>query len=215
MDWLNWLEEQQNRGNWYKIFKRRMNIERKRYVIYPDREKIYRPFELAHNKEKPKVIILGDEPASGPLEADGVPFSGSVIRHRQTIYLYRKIEDDLGISIDRSNGDLSRWYSRGIFLMNKELTVRAGKKNSHQDIGWWRITLRSVERLFLDPDPKVFLLLGVRAARTKGMWAPEGDRNHLIIKGGNPEGRSFFFRPHFRNCNNFIKKHYGCEIDWS
>jgi len=38
------------------------------------------------------------------------------------------------------HGDLSNWACQGVFMLNAVLTVRAGKSDSHKDLGWLDFT---------------------------------------------------------------------------
>jgi len=46
---------------------------------------------------------------------------------------------DIG-STTTADGDLSKWASQGVMLLNRVLTVTAGESGSHSKIGWQEIT---------------------------------------------------------------------------
>jgi uracil-DNA glycosylase len=52
--------------------------------------------------------------------------------------IFTELESDLGIK--PSNGDLSRWASEGVLLLNRALTVKPGEPASHSKIGWHELT---------------------------------------------------------------------------
>ena len=57
--------------------------------------------------------------------------------------IYHALTNDQDIDFTRPaplHGDLTRWASQGVFLLNAILTVRAGKSNSHQKKGWEDLT---------------------------------------------------------------------------
>lgn len=213
-DWSGFLFQERSK-EYYTRLEKKLREEDQNYVIYPDENLIWRPFELT-NPNKIKVVILADEPLNEPHEADGLALSGKYVFHKSVENLFRKVEDDLKIKCNWSNGDLARWAAQGVFLINLELTVRAGRKNSHHDIGWWRLTLGAINLLYQDPNPKVFLLFGRWAARTPGRFMiPEINPNHLVIKGGYPTEREFFNQRYFNLAEEHLKKHYGVGINWS
>lgn len=213
-NWGDFLTEERAK-KYFKRLENKLRQEDNDYVIYPDLELIWRPFELTdpHNI---KVVIVADEPFNKPHEADGLALSGEYIFHDGVTNLFRKVEDDLKIKCNWENGNLERWAKQGVFLINIELTVRAGRKNSHHGIGWWRITLNAINLLYQDPSPKVFLLFGRWAARSPGQFiTPEVNPNHLVIKGGYVTEREFFNKKYFSLTEEHLKKHYGVGINWS
>jgi uracil-DNA glycosylase len=52
--------------------------------------------------------------------------------------IFTELESDLGIK--PNNGDLSRWASQGVLLLNRALTVKPGEPASHSKIGWYELT---------------------------------------------------------------------------
>ena len=72
-----------------------------------------------------------------------------------------------------TNGDLTPWTNQGVMLLNRCLTVEAGKPGSHQDKGWEIVTDAAIKALNnrRNPDgsikPLVAILWG-RKAQTLG-----------------------------------------------
>ena len=44
--------------------------------------------------------------------------------------IYKELKDDL--NIENLHGDLTNWNKQGVLLLNRSLTVREGKSNSHK-----------------------------------------------------------------------------------
>ena len=88
-----------------------------------------------------KVVIVGQDPYPNPEHAMGLAFSvrESVSTHPASLKnIFTELESDLGIK--PSNGDLSRWASQGVLLLNRALTVKPGEPASHSKIGWYELT---------------------------------------------------------------------------
>ncbi|MEI6307086.1 MAG: uracil-DNA glycosylase [Actinomycetes bacterium] len=88
-----------------------------------------------------KVVIVGQDPYPNPEHAMGLAFSvrESVSTLPASLKnIFTELESDLGIK--PSNGDLSRWASQGVLLLNRALTVKPGEPASHSKIGWHEFT---------------------------------------------------------------------------
>ena len=88
-----------------------------------------------------KVVIVGQDPYPNPEHAMGLAFSvrESVSTLPASLKnIFTELESDLGIK--PSNGDLSRWASEGVLLLNRALTVKPGEPASHSKIGWYELT---------------------------------------------------------------------------
>jgi len=88
-----------------------------------------------------RVIIVGQDPYPNPEHAMGLAFSvrESVSTLPASLKnIFTELESDLGIK--PSNGDLSRWASEGVLLLNRALTVKPGEPASHSKIGWHELT---------------------------------------------------------------------------
>ena len=109
--------------------------------IYPPGSKIFNAFNLTPF-DKVKVVILGQDPYHNPGQAEGLSFSvpEGIQPPPSLLNIYKEIEDDLGVRIDKSNGSLKGWAEQGVFLLNAILTVRAGQAASHSGLGWQTFT---------------------------------------------------------------------------
>ena len=88
--------------------------------------------------EKTKVIILGQDPYHGPGQAHGLSFSvkDGIKPPPSLMNIFKEIESDLSIKVEKENGNLTRWAKQGVLLLNSLLTVEKGKPLSHKEIGW-------------------------------------------------------------------------------
>ena len=80
--------------------------------------------------------------------------------------IYKALENDQKVEFKRpspAHGDLSRWASQGVLLLNAILTVRKGLSNSHQKKGWEHFTDHVIRTINDKKDGVVFLLWGKKA----------------------------------------------------
>lgn len=184
-------------------------------TVYPSGNRIFAAFDACPLDEV-KVVILGQDPYHGVGQANGLCFSVNpgVAIPRSLINIFKEINSDTGAPIP-SNGDLSRWASQGVFLLNSILTVRAHQAGSHQGMGWEQFTDAVIKALSDKTEHTVFLLWGSYAAR-KGEII---DRSrHLVLTSPHPSplsaSRGFFGNHHFSSANDYLIKHCKTPIQW-
>lgn len=183
--------------------------------IFPPAGKIFAAFD-ACPFEGVKVVILGQDPYHDVGQANGLCFSVSrgTPMPPSLINIFKEIKDDLGIDIP-DNGDLSRWATQGVLLLNATLTVEAHRAGSHQNRGWEEFTDEVVMRLAQDRSGLVFLLWGSYAIK-KGAFI---DRNrHLVLTSPHPSPlsayRGFFGNKHFSKANEYLVSLGKTPIQW-
>lgn len=163
-----------------------------------------------------KVVILGQDPYHDVGQANGLCFSvaDGMPQPPSLVNIFREIETDLGKPRPAS-GDLSRWASQGVLLLNSTLTVEAHRPASHQNRGWEEFTDQAIMRLAAERDGLVFMLWGSYAIR-KGAFI---DRSrHLVLTAPHPSPlsayRGFFGCRHFSRANEWLARHGQQPIDW-
>ena len=100
--------------------------------VLPERENLFKAFALTV-PEDVKVVILGQDPYPTKGNATGLAFSvsdGSKIT-KSLENIYRELESDLHVNRPL-NGNLEGWAKEGVLLLNSVLTVKEGKRASHQ-----------------------------------------------------------------------------------
>ena len=189
--------------------------EYKSGTIYPPGKLIFNAFNLCPF-DKVKVVIIGQDPYHGPEQAhglcfsvnDGVPFPPSLVN------IFKEIQDDLGTPVPPT-GNLTRWASQGVLLLNATLTVRAHQAGSHQRRGWEEFTDAAIRCLAEERENLVFILWGSYAQK-KGAFI---DRNkHLVLTSAHPSPLSayngFFGNKHFSRTNDYLAAHGKEPIQW-
>jgi uracil-DNA glycosylase len=185
-------------------------------AVYPPGSQIFNAFNLC-SFQKVKAVIIGQDPYHGPGQAHGLCFSvkDSVGFPPSLINIFKEIEIDLGIPRP-SSGNLERWASQGVLLLNATLTVKAHLAGSHQKKGWELFTDSVISTLNREKNNLVFFLWGAYAQK-KGEAI---DRSrHLVLESVHPSplsaSRGFFGNKHFSKCNNYLIENKIQPIDWS
>ena len=184
--------------------------------IYPKPKDIFKAFWLTP-LDRVKVVILGQDPYHGPLQAEGLSFSVQPgIKPPPSLQnIYKEIESDLGIKKDFNDGHLESWAKQGVFLLNAILTVVANSPASHQGRGWEGFTDAVIKTISDKKEHVVFILWG-NFARSKKNLIDES--KHLIIESPHPSPFSanagFFGSKPFSKCNDYLEKYGEKKIEW-
>lgn len=200
-------------------FKKLMEFVKEEYrtkKIYPKQEELFRAFTLTPLPSV-RVVILGQDPYHGEGQAcglcfsvqDGMPLPPSLKN------IYKEIESDLGVEKDFGNGNLERWATQGVFLLNSVLTVEADSPASHKGRGWDDFTDTVIKTISETQDRVVFLLWGNFA---KGKKVLIDEKKHLVLEATHPSPFSvhngFFGCKHFSKCNSYLGERGEKQIDW-
>ncbi len=183
--------------------------------VYPPGKDIFAAYD-ASPFENTKVVIIGQDPYHGPGQANGLCFSVApgVAMPPSLINIFKEVCADTGAPFP-ADGDLSRWATQGVLLLNSALTVREHQPKSHSGIGWETFTDATVDALSRKRDNLVFLLWGKDAIR-KGEKI-DRDR-HLVLTSVHPSPlsahRGFFGNHHFTRANEYLKAHGKTPIEW-
>lgn len=186
-----------------------------RKIIYPSGSMIFNAFNSTPF-DNIKVLILGQDPYHGPGQAHGLCFSvqDGVVPPPSLVNIFKELQTDIGLE-KPVNGNLSKWASAGVFLLNASLTVRSGEPMSHAKIGWAQFTDAVIKKIAEEKQHVVFLLWGKFAQEKAAFIDTE---KHLILKAAHPSPLSahsgFFGCRHFSKTNEYLVKHGIDPIDW-
>lgn len=183
-------------------------------TVYPPARNIFRALDLCPF-DKVKVVIVGQDPYHGANQANGLSFSVNegIALPPSLKNIYKEIHNDLGIN-PLPSGDLTRWASQGVLMLNSVLTVLGNTPASHSGIGWEQFTDAIIAALNTNRKHIVYLLWG-KYAQTKGT-AINREEN-LVLTSGHPSPYSatlFFGNHHFSKCNKYLEEHGISPIDW-
>jgi uracil-DNA glycosylase len=188
----------------------------KKKVVYPQINHLFRCFKLTPANQV-RVVILGQDPYHGPLQAHGLSFSvqKGISLPPSLKNIFKELHSDLNIPIP-TVGDLSTWAKQGVLLLNTVLSVEAGKPGSHQDIGWEPFTDLIIKKLSDHKEHLVFILWGSPAQKKINLI---NEKKHLILKAPHPSPlssyRGFFGSKPFSRTNHFLKAQGLKEINWN
>lgn len=184
-------------------------------TIFPPPNDIFKALDLV-NFESVKILILGQDPYHGFDQANGLSFSVndgiSIPPSLKNIFV--ELNNDLNIPIP-NHGNLTAWATQGVLLLNSALTVELAKPNSHQSLGWDKLTNKIISQLSNRGDV-IFVLWGNFAQKKEGLI----DRNrNSILCASHPSPlsayRGFFGCNHFALINKLLRKNKSDEINWN
>ena len=109
--------QQQFEAPYFGQLKEFLVEERRQYTCYPPGSLIFSAFD--HTPfDKVKVVILGQDPYHEAGQAMGLCFSvpDGIAVPPSLVNIIKEINDDLGVNIPTTCGDLSGWAEQGVLL---------------------------------------------------------------------------------------------------
>jgi uracil-DNA glycosylase len=183
-------------------------------TIYPAPDQVF----AALNRTKladVRAVILGQDPYIRPGQAHGFAFSvpHGIAKPPSLRNVLTELSLEFGYKMP-THGCLEPWADQGVLLLNKVLTVEAGKSGSHAKCGWEAFTDRVIRAVNDRPGHVAFLLWGAAAAKA----APAIDTaRHLAHVSAHPSplarGKFFGSKP-FSAANAFLQGKQMGTIDW-
>lgn len=182
--------------------------------ILPEQSRILRAFELPPSQVK--VVIVGQDPYPTPGHSVGLAFSAElppgVPLPKSLVNIYTEYSEDLGLPRPTS-GDLTPWFRRGVLLLNRVLTVRAGAAGSHRNIGWEKITDAAIAQVAQNEQ-----VAGILWGRTAQQFAPTIGA-HRCVQSPHPSPlsayRGFFGSRPFSRANQILAEQGADPVDWN
>ncbi len=193
-----------------------LKYEYSHYKVYPQMENIFNALKYT-SYEDVKAVIIGQDPYHGEGQAHGLCFSvqKGVTPPPSLQNIFKELNSDIGCSIPNC-GELTKWTSQGVMLLNTVLTVRSAMANSHKGKGWETFTDKVIEILNNREKPIVFLLWGTPAKQKAKLIT---NPNHFILSTVHPSPLSayggFFGCKHFSKTNEILKQTGQAPIDWN
>lgn len=183
-------------------------------VVFPPREQLFRAFELCAPDEV-KVVIVGQDPYHGESQANGLSFSvASGVKFPPSLRNIFKEVADCGYTSEPESGELERWASQGVLLINSVLSVRASAAASHASKGWEDFTSAALSYLNAKKSGVVYMLWGSYAQKKAAMVDKTAN---LVLESVHPSPlsayRGWFGSRHFALANDYLKA-YNEKIIW-
>lgn len=213
--WTQFLELESD-NTYYSNLRRFIDNEYDKEVIYPEKEHLFRCFDLTPFEEV-RVVILGQDPYHRQGQATGLAFAVpyGVVIPPSLRNIFREMQQDLDIP-RKFSGDLTYLAEQGVLLLNTILTVREGLPLSHNIPEYKNFTTAVIETLNLKDKPVVFVLWGANARSFKKHITKS---HHMVIEGNHPSPLSanrggFFGGKYFSKINAFLIKTKTSPINW-
>ncbi len=184
-------------------------------TIYPKGAFIFNAFNQTPFDDL-KVVILGQDPYHNPGQAMGLSFSvpDGVKIPPSLVNIYKELNKDIGMPIP-TTGNLTKWATQGVLLLNAVMTVRENEPASHSKIGWMDFTNDVIQVISNEKSNVVFLLWGNFAQQKQVLIDAT---KHKILKAAHPSPLSahngFFGCKHFSDTNLYLTAHHKTPIDW-
>jgi uracil-DNA glycosylase len=184
-------------------------------IIYPPGPLIFNAFNKTPFS-KVEVVLLGQDPYHNKGHAHGLSFSvpDGIPKPPSLINVFKELENDLGIPPPK-NGNLEKWATQGVLLLNASLTVRQNEPGSHSKIGWLQFTDTVISKISEQKKGIVFLLWG-KFAQDKQSIIDE--TKHYVLKAAHPSpfsaDKGFFGCKHFSKTNELLALQHRESIDW-
>ena len=129
--------------------------------------------------------------------------------------IFKEVKEEFG-HVKNFDGDLSRWATQGVLLLNTTLTVRAHQPGSHFNHGWEIFTDNVLKFINKNKKRIVYLLWGNKAIQKSKLL---DENNNLILTSAHPSPlsayRGFLGNCHFLKTNEYLKRNKIDVIDWS
>lgn len=213
--WAPILQEQVSK-DYFKSLNSFVDKAYRNATCYPAKEDIFKALQQTCFNDL-RVVIIGQDPYHDKGQANGLSFSvKDTVAHPPSLKnIFKELESDLGIAIPKS-GNLERWATQGVLLLNATLTVAAHKPASHQKKGWETFTDAIISEISTHKNGVVFLLWGGFAKKK----AKKIDvSKHHILSSGHPSplsaNRGYWFgNKHFSLTNEYLVSQGKTPINW-
>lgn len=214
-------------NEWLSIFKSEINKKYFKFIIEelescaeenilcPSPKNIFKAFKKTSFSNL-KVVIVGQDPYHGRGQANGLSFAvnNDQITPPSLKNIFNEVENDLK-KRPNTKKNLESWADQGVLMLNSSLSVKSGKPNSHQNLGWNKFTDKILKHISGNKNNVVFFLWGNFAKQKKQLI----DKNkHLILSSSHPSPLSSYISfngcKHFSKSNKYLKQNNLNEINW-
>jgi uracil-DNA glycosylase len=213
-EWLSIFKNEINKKYFKFIIKELENCAEEN-ILCPSPKNIFKAFKKTSFSNL-KVVIVGQDPYHGRGQANGLSFavSNEQITPPSLKNIFNEIENDLK-KRPNTKKNLESWADQGVLMLNSSLSVKSGKPNSHQNLGWNKFTDKILKHISENKNNVVFFLWGNFAKQKQELI----DRNkHLILSSSHTSPLSSYISfdgcKHFSKSNKYLKQNNLNEINW-
>ncbi|WP_146340805.1 uracil-DNA glycosylase [Nesterenkonia sp. NBAIMH1] len=184
--------------------------------ILPEPHHVLRAFRQPF--ERVRVLILGQDPYPTPGHPIGLSFAveESVRPLPKSLNnIFKELESDCSVP-PSPHGDLTGWADQGVLMLNRVLTVAAGRPASHRGIGWEEITETAIRALAGRGTPLVAILWGAEARRLQPLLHEGANTQVIVSPHPSPLSayRGFFGSRPFSRANQALEAMGAAPVDW-
>lgn len=200
-------------------FKQLTEAVRREYAAgpcFPPAAQVFHAFDLCPF-DMVRVVIIGQDPYHEPGQAMGLSFSvpDGVALPPSLLNIFKEISSDVGRAMP-SSGNLTRWATQGVLLLNATLTVRAHQANSHQGLGWSVFTDAAIAALSRERSGLVYMLWGGFARSKRHLIDTQ---QNLVLESAHPSPLAanrggWWGQHHFSQCNDYLQRQGVTPIQW-
>lgn len=214
-EWLDFLQKEINEKYYIDLQSFLLDEKNNKKVIYPNQEDWFNALSIS--PKDINVIILGQDPYHGHNQAHGFSFSvkDGVKVPPSLKNIYKEIEREFDITMNKYSGNLSSWVEQGVMLLNTVLTVEKAKPRSHKGKGWEIFTDKIISEISHNSSGKIFLLWGSDAIEKSKLI---DENKHLILTSTHPSPfsayKGFLGNNHFTLTNNYLVNQGKKSINW-
>ena len=213
-EWLSIFKSEVNK-KYFKFIIEELESCSKENILCPIPKNIFRAFKKTSFSNL-KVVIVGQDPYHGRGQANGLSFAvnNDQITPPSLKNIFNEVENDLK-KRPNTKKNLESWADQGVLMLNSSLSVKSGKPNSHQNLGWNKFTDKILKHISENKNNVVFFLWGNFAKQKQELI----DRNkHLILSSSHPSPLSSYISfdgcKHFSKSNKYLKQNNLNEINW-
>jgi uracil-DNA glycosylase len=203
--------------------------------IFPPPNLVFNAFKFFTPPEC-RVVIIGQDPYHGIGQAMGLSFSvpEGIRIPPSLLNIFKEMIIDLRFGGSKSSydedtndsnlkqlpnsGDLTHLANQGVLLLNRALTVRESKANSHRN--FWQDFTKEIFHNLLEKSENIVVMLWGNDAKDimKGL-DPKVVKRHLILTATHPSPLAanrggWFGSRHFTKANNYLESKEFEKINW-
>ena len=119
MSWSDVLGEEKRQPYFVDMMNEIARQRAQGVTVYPPKGEVFNAFSSTA-LEQVKVVILGQDPYHGPLQAHGLCFSvpDGVKPPPSLVNIYKELASDIEDFEIPKHGNLTRWTEQGVLLLN-------------------------------------------------------------------------------------------------